>query len=398
MIVRDDLPPIEGWAVGLPLVLFKTDLDILLTWAYLNDASDIVLSAGNPPAILRYGRVIKIGSRLLGHQEMQNLCNAVSDGAGSGVQAGRDFDFAYEVPNLDQSGYYRFRSNITATAAGVSLTLRAIPEFPPTIESYGLEEPLCRFMRLNRGLILVTGSTGSGKTTMLAGVLHSRLLEEYVNVVTYESPPEFIYTGLPNLKGLISQTDVPNHLATYSHAVRNSLRRAPQIVLVGEARDAETIDGMVTEVRTGHTVYSTVHTESAPGTIDRIIRSFPVDQWESARVSILDSVRVIVHQRLVPDTKGKRVALREWIYFDDRLKERLLDLPLPDITKFLNQHIRGEPVDGDRRAMETHARELFLEGRISRAVYHVTLVSLGVTRDSPRAGLHPEAFLPEDAA
>lgn len=391
IIVRDNLPPL-AWNAPGPLILMKNELDILLAWAFQAGVSDTILSSGNPPAILLNGKVVTIIPRLLGRQEMQNLANQISEGGGSGVQAGKDFDFAYEVPNAEKTGYYRFRANITGSVEGVAITMRSIPERPPTIESYGMEPELAEAMLFEKGLGIMTGATGSGKSTFLSAILHTRIITEEKNFISYESPPEFIYTGLPGAKCIVTQTDVPNSLPSYAHAVRNSLRRAPHIVLVGEARDAETISGMIAEVRTGHAVYSTMHTETAPGTLDRAIREFPQPTWESARISLLDSLKVIAHQRLIPTVDGKRTAIREWIVFDEELKEYLLDLDMKDVTKALNRHIRGEPVNGDRKSLDTHVREVFLQGKISVETYHRVLISIGIKKETERAKMHTEAF------
>lgn len=369
----------------------KNDLSVLLTWAYLNKVSDVILSSGNPPCILLHGNIIKIGYRNLGGQEMLTLCNEISMGGGSQVQSGRDVDFAYEIPNSENTHFYRFRANVTGSMGGPVLTLRSIPENPPTMAGYGVEPDLQRLLVFDKGLGLATGSTGSGKSTLLASVMRDRVARESKNFVTYESPVEFNFYGL-NGNGLITQSDIPFALPDFRAAVRNSLRRAPHVVLVGEARDADTIQGMVTEVRTGHAVYSTVHTESVSGTIDRMVRVYPPEQWESARTAIVDSIRIIVHQRLIPKVDGGRTALREWLAFDQDLKDELLRTPLPEITDFLNRHILEDTVDGDRRAIDAHAKQLFALGTISRDTYLHVLNSLGIKKDSHRASFHEEAF------
>lgn len=390
MIIREDLTELN-WH-NVPTRIGKSELSVLLTWAYLNHVSDIILSSDNPPCVLLHGNIVKIGLRTLGSQEMLTLCNEISVGGGSQVQSGRDVDFAYEIPNSDNTHFYRFRANITGSMGGPALTFRSIPENPPTMETYGVERELQKFLVFDKGLGLVTGSTGSGKSTLLSSVFRDRVSREPRNFITYESPVEFNFYGLNGL-GLITQTDIPFALPDFKAAVRNSLRRAPHVVLVGEARDADTIEGMVTEVRTGHAVYSTVHTESVAGTIDRMIRVFPPEQWESARAALLDSMKIIVHQRLVPKAGDKgRTALREWLSFDQDLKDEMLRIPLSEITDFLNKVIREEPVDGDRRALDAHAKMLFAEGAISRNTYLRVLYSLGIKQGSQRAAFHEEAF------
>ena len=169
---------------------------------------------------------------------------------------------------------------------------------------------------------------GSGKTTLLAAILRHIIEKGGRNVATYESPIEFDLLSIPNQGGPVSQSTIPEHLQSFIRAVRNSTRTAPNVVLIGESRDADTLRGMIESVETGVAAYSTVHTRSVPETLSRIINVFPVEERLQVTVTLLSSLRLVVNQRLVPMLGGKgRVALREFLAFTPEIREVLLDTP-----------------------------------------------------------------------
>jgi defect-in-organelle-trafficking protein DotB len=212
------------------------------------------------------------------------------------------------------------------------------------------------------GMLLLTGATGSGKTTALAAVMHDTLVKKKINVISYESPVEFDFYAIPNRVAIISQTDLPANLPDYPSAVRNSLRRAPGLAYIGEARDVATIMGCVNEVRTGHAVMSTAHTPSVAGTMDRLVAMFPPEDRRSAMIALIDSLRVLINQQLVRSTDGRRVALREWIIFTPDLKTQMFDLTIEQITPFLNKYMISN--NENARSRIVSAERLYQDGKI----------------------------------
>lgn len=359
------------WPVE-PIRITTGDLNRLLASASEQGVSDVFLWSGNPVSVSLHGSVTRVGNRDLSEQEMLHLLNEISRNGGTAVQSGRDFDFRYEVHRPDMKGFYRFRVNITQTMSGPSATFRSITDLPPPLSALDVEPELERLLFFSKGLGLITGPTGSGKTTLLAAVLRYRLETEPINLLTFEAPIEFVFYGLPGMKGIVSQSEIPMHLPDFAAAVRGSLRRAPKVVLVGEARDKETIFGMVNEVRTGHAVYSTSHTESVAGTLDRLIHEFPPEEAQRAKMAIIDSLQVIVHQRLVPSVDGKRVAIREWLGFDADLREEINRIPIEHLTAEMARMV------ADRgRGLAESARIAMSEGKISSLIYQEVLASIG---------------------
>ncbi len=381
-MISDDRFLQVPWRVQEPQRLQKEDINHILQWASQTDGiSDIVLSSGNPAAALRFGNVCFLMRRPLGDVELLSLANEITGNGGSIIKSGQDYDFRHRVHKPDLKGYYFSRVNMTQSVMGPSITFRLIPEVPPEFDEYGFEPELRNHLFPRHGMVLMAGETGSGKTTALASIIRRRLTSESINFISYESPPEYDFYQIPDRVALVTQTDIPLDLPNYVAAVRNSLRRAPQLVLVGEARDHETISGAVAEVRTGHALLSTVHTPSAHGTIDRMVSLFPPDEARAAQVSLVDALSVIIHQRLVASTDGRRVALREWIVFTHDLKLDLIRLEPSEVGPFLQQHINN-PENRNCRSVTESARRLHVEGKISDLVLQEVMYSAGMAGKS----------------
>ena len=359
-------------------------LHALLVWAALNDVSDVYLYPGNKVAVNRYGRVISLGHRELDGSEMMLLLNQITSNGGSVAAGGVSYAFRHDENRTEDRKTFRFRGNATASLMGVCAVFRPIPDLPPKLGAYGeldadgkpvygVEPELLEFLFPKKGMLVVAGATGSGKSTFLSAILRRRLETEYISMLTIEAPIEFNFYGIPNALGVVAQTEVPIHLGEFRLGVRDTLRRAPQVILIGEMRDPETVDGAITEVRTGHAVYSTVHTESVAGVVDRMIREFPPSQWEASRMALVDSMAVMVNQSLWPSTDGKRVALREWLVLDAPMKEELNLIPLNELTVRINHlvHERG-------RHLSMSAYLALKDKKITRSVYREILATRGM--------------------
>ena len=246
------------------------DLDTLLLWAADHDVSDVTLQSASPIFVERFGRLAAVSRRRLSSPELTALAQALyGDNAPSRLAAGHDIDCSHELRRGD-GALQRFRVNLTAIRAprerGLEITLRTIPTTPPPLADLGLPPALVDGLIHEQGLVLITGPTGSGKTTLLAAVLRELLErpESHRKILTYEAPIEYVYDAIPRAQALIAQHEIGVHLPSFAAGVRNSLRRKPMVILIGEARDAVTIAAAAEAAMTGHLVYTTVHSNSVP--------------------------------------------------------------------------------------------------------------------------------------
>jgi len=313
---------------------FTTDyLHTLLKWAHKNHISDIILRDDRPPIVKLHGVTKPVAKRRLLATELINIVKDIYlSSADSQLAGGQDMDFAYEV-KLGRADICRFRVNVTphnslgGVGRGVGLTFRAIPDVPPRAADIDLEpEVVDAIADARSGLVFVTGPTGSGKSTLLAAAMRELIETPPGKVVlTYESPIEFNLGALSqHTDSVVSQVQIPSHLPDFGTAVRNALRRAPDIILLQEARDKETIAGMIRAAQTGHLVLSTGHTNGAASSIARLTDEFDFEERHAMTIKLIDIMRIIIHQRLVRTTDGGRVALREWLVFTPAIREALI--------------------------------------------------------------------------
>ncbi len=290
--------------------------------------------------------------RKLSNTEVGDLLNAIYGANGTTqILSGKDVDTHYEM-RPTRSERYRFRINGTGCQVeghdGIQITARTIPTSPPDLASLGLPEEIIKHMAPRQGTVVITGPTGSGKSTLLASIIKELLLQPEGNrkMLTYESPIEFVYDMIEAPSSLISQSEIPRHLPSFAAGVRNALRRKPGLILVGEARDTETIAAVIEAALTGHPVYTTVHSNGVADAVRRMISTFPADERHGRALDILETLRLVVWQQLAPATDGKRVALREYLVFNDMIRDKLLDIPIENLAaetrKLLKQY--GQPM------------------------------------------------------
>ena len=267
-------------------------------------ASDLHLSAGQPPALRINGSIERIKYKVLDNTTLKGMIYEIAPESKIKVfEETGDVDFGYEIPGLA-----RYRANFFMQRNGVGAVFREIPSEIMSTEQLGLPPVISRLATLPRGLVLVTGPTGSGKSTTLAAILDvaNRLRQDHI--ITIEDPIEFVHQS----KGcLVSHREVGNHTQSFSAALRGALREDPDIILVGELRDLETISLAIEAASTGHLVLGTLHTSSAPKTVDRLVEVFPANQQAQVRSTLSDSLRAVVAQTLFKriDRKGRCVAL-----------------------------------------------------------------------------------------
>ena len=281
------------------------DLTELLAFVVKNKASDLHLSSGLPPMIRVHGDVRRINVPPLEHREVHAMIyDIMNDGQRKFYEENLECDFSFAVPNLA-----RFRVNAFVQQRGAAAAFRTVPSKVLTLEDLKAPKIFQDISEYPRGIVLVTGPTGSGKSTTLAAMINHVNENEYGHILTIEDPIEFVHESK---KCLINQREVGPHTLSFANALRSALREDPDVILVGEMRDLETIRLALTGAETGHLVFGTLHTSSAAKTIDRVVDVFPAAEKEMVRAMLSESLRAVISQMLLKTKDGSgRVAAHE---------------------------------------------------------------------------------------
>lgn len=346
---------------------FKTDFDKFLVWCSNNNVSDVNLTTNEKVMVETSGRKMRATRREFSNVEVSEILAGLygSDSIIGELNKGEDRDFAYDL-KPDRDTRYRYRVNATGLVSrgmnGINVTLRTISSKPILLADLKLEEEIFRAMAPHQGMVAITGSTGSGKSTLLSSMLRHLVEEKDGNrkVLTYESPIEYVYDELEMPSSLVCQSEVPRNLPSFSAGTRNSLRRAPDIILVGEARDPETVAESITASMTGHALYTTVHSNDFSSTIPRMINLFPEGERNARAADLIQSLCLVVSQRLMKTPDGGRVALREFVVFTPQIREMLLGGNL-DTLSLTAKNV----LDEFGQSFLQDARRKFAEGRLS---------------------------------
>jgi twitching motility protein PilT len=267
--------------------------------------SDLHLSVGNPPLVRKDGDIMPVKNEApMTQEKIEAMLREIMPPKNSKeFEESWDTDFAYEL-----DGVGRFRANIFTDRRGWGAVFRQIPNVIPSAVQIGLPEAVLRLCNLPKGLVLVTGPTGSGKSTTLAALIDHINRTRTDHIITIEDPIEFTYT---NNRCLVNQREVHRHTKSFSKALRAALREDPDIVLVGEMRDLETTRIAIETAETGHLVFATLHTATASSTVDRMINQFPAEEQEQIRLMLAGSLKAVISQVLIKKRGGGRVAARE---------------------------------------------------------------------------------------
>jgi defect in organelle trafficking protein DotB len=355
-----------------PVRFTPREMDRLMLHATKIGASDITIQTNSAVMVELHGMLYHITQRPLSNTEVSDMINGIyGPNATTQISGGRDVDTQYEI-RPDRASRFRFRVNGTGCQVeghdGIQITARTLPADPPLLSTMALEQEIIDNMAPHQGTVVVTGSTGSGKSTLLAAIIREIASAPDANrkILTYESPIEFVYDGISKPTSVISQSEIPKHLPNFAAGVRNALRRKPGMILVGEARDAETIAAVIDAALTGHPVYTTLHSNGVADCVRRMISTFPAEERHGRALDILETMRLVIWQKLVPTVDGKRVALREYLVFSEDIRDILVDteveLLAAQTRTLLKSH--GQPMIVD-------AKRKFDQGIIGERVYHL---------------------------
>jgi len=326
----------------------------------MNDrgASDFHLTVGRPPMLRAGGTIETIRYRLVTEGDFVDMVEPITPPRlWAEWQQGGDADYSYEIP-----GVARFRVNIFRQQRGAGAVFRVIPSKIMTLEQLGLPEQVRRIAEIKSGLVLVTGPTGSGKSTTLAAIIDRINETRSLHIITIEDPIEFVH---PNKKCLVHQREIGSHAKSFAEALKAAGREDPDLILVGEMRDLETIGMALSAAERGTLVFGTLHTNNAAKTMDRIISVFPAGEQDGIRAVLGETIRAVVAQQLLPRVGGGRVAALEILFASPAIGNMIREGKTPQITSAIQTGVKEGMVD-----MDTSIRRLFEEGKITaRAAY-----------------------------
>ncbi len=326
----------------------------------MNDrgASDFHLTVGRPPMLRASGTMESIRYRTLTEADFVELVKPiVPERMWEEYLECGDADLAYEIP-----GQARYRVNLFRQQRGGGAVFRVIPSKIMTIEQLGLPEQVRRVASIRSGLVLVTGPTGSGKSTTLAAIIDEINENRSLHIITIEDPIEFVHQ---NKKSLVHQREVGSHAKSFAEALKAAGREDPDVVLVGEMRDLETIAMALSAAERGTLVFGTLHTNNAAKTMDRIISVFPAPEQEGVRNVLGETIRGVVAQQLMPKVGGGRVAALEILFASPAIGNMIREGKTSQVTSAIQTGVREGMVD-----MDTSIRRLFKDGKVTaRAAY-----------------------------
>ena len=345
-------------------------VDYFLMHATNSGASDIFITTKDNIWVKVRGSMYRATKKRLDYNEIEKIAERINNGAfvKSEIESGRDIDRSYAISR--KSGYYRYRVNMVGVQSGTSsimeIVLRNIPLVPPELDK-DIPKNVIDAFSADDGMCLVVGPTGSGKTTLIASIIRF-ILESpkySLRILSYEAPVEFLFDRVTSKYSMIRQTEIPFHLPSFSKGVTNSLRRAPNIIFVGEMRDLETIRGGLTAAQTGHLLIGTLHANNVSDTFKRMSQEFPPNEVNSRLTDMITYMKLILSQRLVKTIDGKLTPVREYLVFDERVKEYLLkNMEIDKIAFYV-----ADMVDKYGQSFVKSAKEKYDNGIISEEVY-----------------------------
>lgn len=321
-------------------------------------ASDIHLVSGAAPSLRINGKLGFIDQTLLSNDTMSAIIQELLEKTQfERLQKERDLDVSHEF------GDSRFRINLHYQKGNLGLAARLIPKKIPTPEDIGFNETLFSLTKLNAGLILVTGPSGSGKSTTLAAMIEIINKERQAHIITIEDPIEFVYT---DQQSLIEQREVGSDTLSFASALKYVLRQDPNVILVGEMRDLETIQAALTAAETGHLVLSTLHTQTAAATVERIIDMFEGARQKQVLLQLAGSLRAVISQQLIPAVKGGLVAAREIMILNPAVSNLIRENKVAQINSVIQTSAKQGMITMDAAVQQLHQQGLIADEYIKR--------------------------------
>lgn len=300
----------------------------LLKLATEQGASDVHIVAGSPPCLRVEGRIVRVKTANLTPEDTRRLCySVVSDLQKSRFEQSKELDFSFDVKDLA-----RFRGNFFFQRNAVSGVFRRVPVHIPSHTDLGLPPAVVKLTTLPNGLVLVTGPTGSGKSTTIASLIDKINVEREGHIVTLEDPIEFVHT---HKNCIVNQREMEIDCINYGEGLKHLMRQDPDYCLIGEMRDLETIETALKLAETGHLVFATLHTNSAVQTINRLVSVFPPEQQERIRVLLSFTLQAVVSQRLIPGITGKRVLALEFLLLNGGIRNLIREGKLHQIQNLM---------------------------------------------------------------
>jgi twitching motility protein PilT len=339
-----------------PAVPQTSSIDDLLERMVERGASDLHVTAGTEPAIRVNGRLERLSDlpRLSNEDTQRLLYRILSTEQQKQLEIKRQLDLSYSMPGLA-----RFRVNVYFQRESLGGAFRLVPAELKTLADLGLPEQLHELAKKPRGLVLVTGPTGSGKSTTLAAIIDEINRTRDDHIITIEDPIEFLHR---HKRCIVNQREIGPDATSFAEALRGALRQDPDVILLGEMRDLETIATALTAAETGHLVFATLHTQDAPSTVDRLIDVFPAAQQEQIRVQIASTIQAVVTQTLVPTIGGNgRIPAVEILFPDDAVRNLIRQAKVEQVYSIMQT--------GTQRGMQTLEQalaDLVVRGKISQ--------------------------------
>lgn len=326
----------------------------LLSWTVEQRGSDLHLSADMPPMVRVDGDVRRLSDAVLNAREVMNLVTcAMNEGQQAQWKEQLELDFSWEI-----SGLSRFRVNAFLQARGPSAAFRVVPNRVRTLDELEAPAVFKTIAREPNGIVLVTGPTGSGKSTTLAAMVHEVNTHQKGHILTIEDPIEFVHQPM---NCIVNQRELGEHTHTFGAALRAALREDPDVILVGEMRDLETISLALTAAETGHLVFATLHTSSAPKTIDRIVDAFPSGDKGMVRAMLSESLRAVICQTLLKRQGGGRVAAHEIMLATPPIRNLIREGKVAQMVSAIQTGAQH-----GMQTMEQSVQRLLVTGKISR--------------------------------